>query len=68
MKKLLACVLGLILTVSMAVAIGPDAPPPSPDGGPDAPPPSPTFAIGPDAPPPSPDGGPDAPPPSPTLA
>jgi hypothetical protein len=66
MKKLLACMLGTLLVFSMAVAVGPDAPPPSPTG-PDAPPPSPLLlTVGPDAPPPSPTG-PDAPPPSPTA-
>jgi len=67
MKNMLACVLGMLLVVSTVIAVGPDAPPPSPYDGPDAPPPSPypAYCVGPDAPPPSPYDGPDAPPPSP---
>ncbi|MGB7054537.1 MAG: hypothetical protein WBE28_04370 [bacterium] len=70
MKKSLVCMIGMLLAVSMVIAVGPDAPPPSPYDGPDAPPPSPYpyLCVGPDAPPPSPYDGPDAPPPSPYPA
>jgi hypothetical protein len=44
MNKILACMLGLLLIFGMVIAVGPDAPPPSPYSGPDAPPPSPYTA------------------------